>query len=39
MLREVNTLLSKASEGQITVKAIDLKAGIERMREQVQNIE
>lgn len=39
MLRETNTLLSKAYDSQITVKAIDLKAEIERIREQVQNIE
>jgi uncharacterized protein (TIGR00255 family) len=39
MLRECNTLLSKACDGSITIKAIDLKAQIERIREQVQNIE
>lgn len=39
MLRETNTLLSKAVDSSGTIKAIDLKAEIERMREQVQNIE
>lgn len=39
MLREANTLLSKAFGSQITIRAIDLKAEIERIREQVQNIE
>jgi uncharacterized protein (TIGR00255 family) len=39
MLRETNTLLSKGGDSQITIKAIDLKAHVERIREQVQNIE
>jgi uncharacterized protein (TIGR00255 family) len=39
MLRESNTLLSKAFDHHTALKAIDLKAEIERIREQVQNIE
>lgn len=39
MLRETNTLMSKAFDSRVTVKAIDLKALIERIREQIQNIE
>lgn len=39
MLRESSTLLTKASEHDVMTKAIDLKAEIERIREQVQNIE
>ncbi|MCA9507893.1 MAG: YicC family protein [Myxococcales bacterium] len=39
MLRESNTLLTKAHEHEIMAKAIDLKAEFERIREQVQNIE
>jgi uncharacterized protein (TIGR00255 family) len=39
MLRESNTLLSKALDPEVTRLGIDLKAEVERMREQVQNIE
>lgn len=39
MLRESNTLLSKSFDQACTIKAIELKAEIERIREQVQNIE
>lgn len=39
MLRESNTLLTKAGEHDVMTKAIDLKSEIERIREQVQNIE
>lgn len=39
MLRESNTLLSKVADQQATIKAIILKTEIERLREQVQNIE
>jgi len=39
MLRESNTVLSKAFEHLAVIKAIDLKAEIERLREQIQNIE
>ena len=37
MLRESNTLMSKAFDSAITQRAIELKAEIERIREQVQN--
>jgi uncharacterized protein (TIGR00255 family) len=39
MLRESNTLLTKAFEHEVITQAIELKAEIERLREQVQNIE
>lgn len=39
MNREANTILSKASDLDITNKAIDLKTEIEKVREQIQNIE
>lgn len=39
MLRESNTLLSKACSHDVIKQAIDLKAHVERIREQVQNIE
>lgn len=39
MNREANTILSKASDLSITNKAIDLKTEIEKVREQIQNIE
>lgn len=37
--REANTLCSKAQAGDLTAVGLDLKAVIDRMREQVQNIE
>jgi uncharacterized protein (TIGR00255 family) len=37
--REANTLCSKASDLELTRIGLDLKAAIERLREQVQNIE
>lgn len=39
MNREANTILSKSGDLEITNKAIDLKTEIEKVREQVQNIE
>lgn len=39
MNREANTILSKASDLEVTNKAIDLKTEIEKIREQIQNIE
>lgn len=39
MLRESNTLVSKAFEHKLVVLGIELKAEIEKIREQVQNIE
>ncbi|MBT8334259.1 MAG: DUF1732 domain-containing protein, partial [Deltaproteobacteria bacterium] len=38
-LREVNTLASKISDGPIAHKTVELKSELEKMREQVQNIE
>ncbi|MBR1757155.1 MAG: YicC family protein [Lachnospiraceae bacterium] len=39
MNREANTTLSKSSDLEITDRAIDLKTEIEKIREQIQNIE
>lgn len=39
MNRESNTIGSKANDGEITSLVIDLKAEVEKVREQVQNIE
>ena len=39
MNREANTTLSKANDIEITNGAIDLKTEIEKVREQIQNIE
>ncbi len=39
MNREANTILSKVSDIEISNKAIDLKTEIEKVREQIQNIE
>ena len=37
--REVNTIGSKANDLEITSTVVDIKAEIEKIREQVQNIE
>lgn len=39
MNREANTILSKANDKELSCKAIDLKTEIEKIREQIQNIE
>lgn len=39
MNREANTILSKANDRDLSNKAIDLKTEIEKIREQIQNIE
>lgn len=39
MNREANTILSKANDLQVSNRAIDLKTEIEKVREQIQNIE
>ena len=39
MNREANTILSKANDVDVSNKAIDLKTEIEKIREQIQNIE
>lgn len=39
MLRETNTLMSKAFQSSIIKEAIQLRADVERLREQIQNIE
>lgn len=37
--REANTIASKAADGHLTTLCVDLKTEIERLREQVQNVE
>ena len=39
MNREANTILSKANDLEISNRAIELKTEIEKVREQIQNIE
>jgi len=39
MLREANTIGSKSQSAEIAAVVVALKAEIERMREQVQNVE
>ena len=39
MNREINTIGSKANDGQISLWVVDCKSELEKMREQVQNIE
>ena len=39
MNREANTILSKANDLEVSNHAIDLKTSIEKVREQIQNIE
>ena len=39
MLREANTVASKASDAQIVRSVVDIKCLIERLKEQIQNIE
>jgi len=39
MLREANTIASKASDAEIARRVIDMKCRIDRIKEQVQNIE
>jgi len=39
MNREANTTLSKANDLEVSSRAIDLKTAIEKVREQIQNIE
>jgi uncharacterized protein (TIGR00255 family) len=37
--REANTLCSKSSDVALTAIGLDLKAAVDRLREQVQNVE
>ena len=39
MNREANTILSKANDMKLSAEAIELKTEIEKIREQIQNIE
>jgi uncharacterized protein (TIGR00255 family) len=39
MLREINTIGSKANDLSISQAVVDMKGHLERLREQVQNIE
>ncbi len=39
MLREANTIASKANSGEIARRVVDIKTAIDRIKEQVQNVE
>ena len=39
MLREANTIASKSADGEITACVVDVKCLIERIKEQIQNVE
>jgi len=39
MHREINTMSTKASDASISIKAVGVKAELEKLREQVQNVE
>jgi uncharacterized protein (TIGR00255 family) len=39
MLREANTIASKSSDAEITRTVVDMKCRVDRIKEQVQNIE
>ena len=39
MLREANTIASKASDTEITRCVVDIKCQVDRIKEQVQNVE
>lgn len=39
MAREANTIASKSPDAELTQRAVSLKACIERLREQLQNVE
>jgi uncharacterized protein (TIGR00255 family) len=39
MLREANTIASKAASGEIARRVVDIKTAIDRIKEQVQNVE
>ena len=39
MAREANTIASKSPDAELTQQAVRLKACLERLREQVQNVE
>ena len=39
MLREANTIASKTSDGEVTRCVVDMKCWIERIKEQIQNVE
>ena len=37
--REVNTLSAKASDADVSSRAVEIKAELEKIREQIQNVE
>ncbi|MCK4626711.1 MAG: DUF1732 domain-containing protein, partial [Phycisphaerae bacterium] len=39
MLREANTIASKSNDGQIAMDVVEIKTAIDRIKEQVQNVE
>jgi len=39
MLREANTIASKANDAEVARRVVDIKGSIDRLKEQVQNVE
>jgi len=39
MGREINTIGSKASDAEVSRHVVDIKSALERIREQIQNVE
>ena len=39
MLREANTIASKAADAEIAARVVEVKGAIDRLKEQVQNVE
>jgi len=39
MGRETNTIASKANDGEIAASAVEMKAELEKIKEQVENVE
>ena len=39
MLREANTIASKAGDAEIAARVVEVKGAIDRLKEQVQNVE
>jgi len=39
MLREANTIGSKSNDGEITRRVVEIKTAVDRIKEQVQNVE
>jgi uncharacterized protein YicC (UPF0701 family) len=39
MLREANTIASKCLDGEVSRRVVEIKGSIDRVKEQVQNVE